>query len=95
VAKAFAEVEKGTPFPTALESQGLPDEALDAALGALQPDPARRATVGGPAPKAVLASLDGFDARAADLDKAVASAQGAAEVPFDLLTKGTATLLEE
>jgi argininosuccinate lyase len=94
VAKAFAEVEKGTPFPTALEAQDLPEEALDAALGALQPDPSRRDTVGGPAPKAVLASLDGFDARAAELEKAVASAQAAAETPFDLLTKDIAILLE-
>ncbi|MHB1262155.1 MAG: argininosuccinate lyase [Thermoplasmatota archaeon] len=94
VAKAFAEVERGTAFPTALEAQDLPDDALDAALGSLQPDPSRRDTVGGPAPKAVLASLDGFDARAADLDKAVASAQAAAEAPFDLLTKDIASLLE-
>jgi argininosuccinate lyase len=94
VAKAFAEVEKGTPFPAALEAQGLPDAALGAALGALQPDPARRDTVGGPAPKAVLASLDGFDARAAELEKAVGAAQAAAEAPFDLLTKDIAILLE-
>ena len=94
VAKAFAEVEKGTPFPAALEAQGLPEAALDAALGALQPDPSRRATLGGPAPKAVLASLDGFDARAAQLDKAVAAAQVAAEAPFDLLSKPIVTLLE-
>ncbi|MHB1261416.1 MAG: argininosuccinate lyase [Thermoplasmatota archaeon] len=94
VAKAFAEVERGTPFPTALEAQDLPDAALDAALGSLQPDPSRRDTAGGPAPKAVLASLDGFDARAADLDKAVAAAQAAAEAPFDLLTKDIASLME-
>jgi argininosuccinate lyase len=94
VAKAFAEVEKGTPFPAALEAQRLPAAALDAALGALQPDPSRRATLGGPAPKAVLASLEGLDARAADLDKAVAAAQAAAEAPFDLLSKPIAAFLE-
>ena len=85
---------RGRRSPAALEAQNLPDEALGAALGALQPDPARRDTVGGPAPKAVLSSLDGFDARAAELEKAVAAAQGAAEAPFDLLTKDIPTLLE-
>jgi argininosuccinate lyase len=94
VAKAFAEVEQGATFAQAIEAQGLPPAALGAALGAMHPDPARRATMGGPAPKAVLSSLDGFDARAAGLDRAVAAAQAAAEKPFDLLTKDVAALME-
>jgi argininosuccinate lyase len=94
VAKAFALVEQGQPFPKALEAQGLPSAALDAALGALQPDPARRATVGGPAPKAVLDSLDGFEKGAATLDREIGLAQSAAEAPFDLLTKELSSLVE-
>jgi argininosuccinate lyase len=93
VAKAFALVEKGNTFPAALAAQDLPKAALDAALGALQPDPSRRATTGGPAPKAVLASLDGFDARARDVETAVAAAHTAAEQPFDLLTTDLGQLL--
>jgi argininosuccinate lyase len=94
VAKAFALVEKGTPFPAALEAQGLPKPALEAGLAALQPDPGRRATAGGPAPSAVLASLDGFDARAAAVEKAVADAQAQAEAPLELLSTDLNTLLD-
>lgn len=93
VAKAFALVEKGKSFPDALAAQDLPKPALEAALGSLQPDPSRRDTVGGPSPKAVLRSLDGFDARAAQVQAAVAAAHTAAEQPFDLLTADLATLL--
>jgi argininosuccinate lyase len=94
VAKAFALVEQGQSFAQAIAAQDLPRAAIDAALGALQPNPSRRATVGGPAPKAVLAALEGFDARARKLEVDVAAAQTQAEAPFDLLTKPIAELLE-
>ncbi len=94
VAKAFAMVEQGKTFPEGLTAQGLSQVHLDAALGALTPDPSRRATVGGPAPKAVLATLDACDARAAELGAAIAKAQRDAEAPFDLLSKPVAQLLE-
>jgi argininosuccinate lyase len=94
VAQAFALVEKGQPFTAALEAQSLPAAALEAGLAALQPDPGRRATVGGPAPSAVLSSLDGLDARAAAVERAVADAQAAAERPFDLLARDLDSLLE-
>ncbi|MEK6976364.1 MAG: argininosuccinate lyase [Candidatus Thermoplasmatota archaeon] len=94
VAKAFALVEQGKSFPEGLTAQGLSQVHLDAALGALTPDASRRATVGGPAPKAVLATLDGCDARAHELGAAVAKAQRDAEAPFDLLSKPLPQLLE-
>ena len=75
-------------------AQGLSQLHLDAALGALTPDASRRATVGGPAPKAVLATLEACDARAKDLAAAVTKAQNEAEAPFDLLSRPIPQLLE-
>lgn len=94
VAAAFAQVESGKSFQAALESQKLPADQLEAALGALQPDPARRATLAGPAPQRVTEALAAFTARQATLGAAVAKAQRAAEAPFDLLSKRVARLLE-
>ncbi|MEA3190412.1 MAG: argininosuccinate lyase [Thermoplasmata archaeon] len=95
VAAAFAQVESGTPFQSALEAQGLPAPALEAALSALTPDPARRATHGGPAPEAVAAALRQLAATAAALAARVATAQRAAEVPLDLLSRPIPELLEQ
>lgn len=94
VASAFAQVESGKTFQAALESQGLPANQLEAALACLQPDPARRATTGGPAPSAVRSSLLTFAEAAKLLDRRVVSAQRAAETPLDLLTRPTQSLLE-
>ncbi|HUR63360.1 MAG TPA: argininosuccinate lyase [Candidatus Thermoplasmatota archaeon] len=94
VAQAFAKVESGMTFQAALESMGLPADHLEAALAALQPDPSRRATVGGPAPSAVKASLSHFAAQSREVAARVAAAQKAAELPIDLLTRPTDTLLE-
>jgi argininosuccinate lyase len=94
VASAFAEVEKGKSFQSALEAQKLPAGQLDAALSALQPDPSRRATFGGPAPERVLEALAGFSARAKTQSTAVAAAQKAAETPFLLLSTPVETLLK-
>lgn len=94
VAAAFAQVESGATFQKALEAQRLPKDQLDAALGALQPDPASRATLGGPAPQRVREALDSFAVRQASLGAAVAKAQRVAEAPFDLLHKPLARLLE-
>lgn len=94
VAAAFAQVEAGKTFRAALEAQPLPGHQLEAALGALQPDPARRATLGGPSPQRVTEALAAFTAKQARLGDAVAKAQRAAEQPFDLLSKPLARLLE-
>lgn len=94
VAQAFALVESGTPFDQALARQGLAAPALEAALAALQPDPARRATLGGPAPASVAASLDTFDATSHDVARRLSAAQSAAETPLSLLDRDIDTLLE-
>jgi argininosuccinate lyase len=94
VAAAFAQVEAGKTFQVALEAQNLPAAQLQAALSALQPDPARRATLGGPAPERVAEALAGFARRAKAQSVAVAAAQREAERPFDLLSRPIGTLLE-
>ena len=93
VASAFAEVEKGKTFQAALEAQKLPAVQLDAVLGALQPDPARRATLGGPAPERVAAALAGFAVRAKTLSNSIAAAERAAEKPLFLLSTPIDTLV--
>lgn len=93
VASAFAEVEKGSTFQKALEAQKLPAAHLEAALAALQPDPARRATLGGPAPDRVAAALEAFAARQKTLSASVAAAEAAAEKPFLLLSTPVDTLV--
>lgn len=93
VAQAFARVEKGESFAAALQAAGLEPHALDAALAALQPDPARRTTLGGPAPATVLASLEALDAAAHTVASQVAAAQAAAERPLSLLDPETESLL--
>lgn len=94
VAKAFALVEQGSTFADALVAQNLPKGQLDKALAALTPDASRRNTVGGPAPKAVAATLDGWESRQRELADAVAQAQNAVEIPLDLLNKPIPQLLE-
>lgn len=93
VAAAFAQVEAGKSFQAALEAQGLPAHQLEAALGALQPDPARRNTLGGPAPRRVTEALSTFSTRQAALAAAVGKAQKAAEAPMELLVKPIAKLV--
>ncbi|HLF17213.1 MAG TPA: argininosuccinate lyase [Candidatus Thermoplasmatota archaeon] len=95
VAAAYAAVEKGRTLPEALEGQGLPAAALAKALQALTPDPARRRTLGGPAPLRVREALDGHRTFAAKLAGRVADAQAAAERPYDLLTASPSNLLAE
>ncbi|HUR61257.1 MAG TPA: argininosuccinate lyase [Candidatus Thermoplasmatota archaeon] len=94
VAKAFALVESGSTFQAALEAQHLAPAHLEAALSALQPDPSRRATMGGPAPMAVQSSLAAFRQSAQDVAARVAAAHSAAEKPVDLLSRPLADLLE-
>ncbi|HEX2066421.1 MAG TPA: hypothetical protein VHI93_06365, partial [Candidatus Thermoplasmatota archaeon] len=94
VAQAFAKVESGLTLQAALEAENLPPALLEAALAALQPDPARRATLGGPAPAAVQASLALLAAESRDLASRVAAAQQTAEMPLDLLTRPVDALLE-
>ncbi len=93
VASAFAEVEAGKSFQAALESQKLPANQLEAALGALQPDPSRRATLGGPAPERVVEALATFASRQKILSAFLVTAQKAAEQPFLLLSKPLETLV--
>ncbi len=87
VARAFALVEQGKSFADAIAVQALPPQALDLALAALHPDAGRRDTVGGPAPRRVLASLDLFDRAGTALRVQVAKAQTEAERPFLLLAQ--------
>jgi argininosuccinate lyase len=95
VARAYALVESGQSLPAALAAGGLVPADLDAALAATQPDPARRASMGGPAPSRVLESLDALEAEAAATARAVSDAERAAETPFRLLSIPPQTLLEE
>jgi argininosuccinate lyase len=87
VAKAFSLVETGMSFSDAIAQQNLPLDQLDAALSAMQPDPGRRASFGGPAPKRVSESLDAFDDAARTLAGQLEKAQADAEKPFLLLTQ--------
>jgi argininosuccinate lyase len=93
IAAAYARVESGATFADALAVE-LSASQLEAALGALQPDPARRATLGGPAPQAVLESLAHHEARAQETAQAVAKAQRAAEQPLRLLDQDISEILE-
>ncbi|MEK6985742.1 MAG: argininosuccinate lyase [Candidatus Thermoplasmatota archaeon] len=93
VATAFAQVETGKSFQAALEAQKLPRAQLAAALGALQPDPARRATVGGPAPTQVASALRGLAAQAKRQASFIAAAKTSAEQPFILLSAPIETLV--
>ncbi|MES2154782.1 MAG: argininosuccinate lyase [bacterium] len=93
-ARAYAKVEAGSSLQDAVQAVGLDRAATEAVLAVLQPDPSRRATVGGPAPSAVAATLRGLSSRAVDLASMVAAAQKAAERPLDLLTRPIPQLLE-
>ncbi len=93
-AAAYAKVEAGASLQDALLQAGLDATQLAAALAVVQPDPARRATRGGPAPTAVAATLDDLAARATELSGRVRAAQNLVEQPLDLLTRPIPGLLE-
>jgi argininosuccinate lyase len=85
VAEAFADVETGLTPAEALAGQGLSNDALDAALEALKPNPALRATLGGPAPASVLETLSGLIEEQESLSGMTKRALLAANAPFSLL----------
>ena len=85
VAEAFARAERGGTFEAALRAQPLSIEHLEAALSAFIPDPSRRATLGGPAPDAVAASLAQHAAAAARLEARIAAAAAEAAIPLRLI----------
>ncbi len=95
VAAAYAQVESGKTFPDALEAQGLPAPLLEKALGALTPDPARRATLGGPAPSRVTEAAAQAQVAGRELAVRVAQAQAEAAKPYELLTASPEELLAE
>jgi argininosuccinate lyase len=89
VAEAFARAERGGTFEQALRAQPLSVEHLEAALSAFVPDPSRRATLGGPAPDAVEASLAGHAEAAARLETRIEAAAAEAAIPLRLILPDT------
>lgn len=93
VADAVRATEEGGSFESALSTHELEPEAIAAALAALTPDPSRRATIGGPAPAEVLASLERLSCAADALQPQLHAALDAANAPLDLLATEPAVLV--
>lgn len=91
---AQASLEGTGSFADALGANGLSQSAVDAALAALVPDPARRATTGGPAPVQVAAQLQVLVEDQESITQSVAAARQAADKPFSLLILDPRTIIE-
>lgn len=85
VAQAYQAVEQGATAPEALSDLGLPPEALEAALAALHPDPARRSTLGGPAPVQVVVQVAALQQSFAEQQIVIDQALQAIATPRALL----------
>ncbi len=87
LAKAEAAREDGASPQAALVAEGLEPAAVQAALdAALDPDPGKRTTLGGPAPAVLGPAIETAQAKAEELETAVAQAEQAAAKPLELLT---------
>lgn len=85
LSEASAAAQDGEPIGEALAQADLPEDALAAVQVALNPDPARRDTPGGPAPDRVTEASHALAVQLDQLADAVTVARAAAEQPFDLL----------
>lgn len=96
LATAEAARADGDSPQAALEAQGLGPQAVQAALdAALQPDPAKRTTLGGPAPTMLAPAIESAQDRAGELATAVAQAEDEASVPITLLTTPSKRLIAQ
>lgn len=87
LAKAEAARQDGGSPQAALEAEGLDPAAVQAALdAALDPDPSKRTTTGGPAPSVLSPAIDQAHAQASELAQQVSQAEDQASLPLGLLT---------
>lgn len=93
VSEACHEAEKEASFEEALED-ALEQEAQGAALEALQADPNRRATPGGPAPDQVHVALEALEEALTVLDEALSEASQAVDARASLLEVPPGSLLD-
>ncbi|MHB8633200.1 MAG: argininosuccinate lyase [Thermoplasmatota archaeon] len=91
VAKAYHEAERGTPVRDSLAG-ALKGSDLERAL---TPDPAKRDTLAGTAPRRVAESLDSLEVHLQLVSERAEQAQADAKTPFTLLSRPAATLVAE
>ncbi len=96
LAKAEAARQDGGSPQAALEAQGLEPEAVQAALdAALDPDPAKRTTLGGPAPSVIGPAIETAQVTADELADQLSDAEAQAGVPLGLLSTPPKQLIHQ